>query len=251
MTQAHAFLFPGCDFSEGVEILEHDLPSALLRHLKALRIRTGESVSFLSGTGRIVNTACSSAKPYSFRVTSVEEHELAPTQVHLYLSPPRRDTLSQTLSQSTEMGVSKISFLLSDHNDYSQKERGPVIERAQRVLEAAIEQCRAPHLPKLNEKWITLSEALSEINTTAFFADEDLSLQGVVGTTESFELEAQSNVGLFVGPEGGWSEKERTQITENSYIRPLGLGARILKVPTACVAALYQIQILFKGNSPR
>lgn len=198
-----------------------------------------------------MNTVCSSARPYTFRVNDIEEHASASPRIHLYLSPPRRDTLSQTLSQSTEMGVSEITFLLSDHNDYSQKEREPVVERSRRVLEAAVEQCRAPHLPQINETWVSVGDALKTLKGPAFFADEDLSRSGTLGLTPAANFKPHDVLALFIGPEGGWSPKERDLMSQSSDVSPLGLGPRILKVPTACVAALYQIQLLSKGNTSR
>ena len=161
MTQAHAFLTPKRSFAKDTVLTTKDLPSTLARHLKALRIRSGESVSFLDGEGHISNAVCVSEKPeHSFRVNEIERHAPDSPEIHLFLSPPRRDTLSQTLSQATEMGVSKITFLTTDHNDYSNKERDSLIERSRRVLEASVEQCRAPYVPNLSDEWATLKGAL-------------------------------------------------------------------------------------------
>lgn len=249
MTQAHAFLYPGFKLQAEQTLGEAELPANLARHLKSLRIDRGEPVSFLDGQGQIAEALCVSVKPYSFRVSSVLRVAPARPAIHLLLSPPRRDTLSQTLSQAMEIGVSRISFLVSEHNDYSHKERAPLIERSKRVLEASAEQCRAPYLPLLDEEWLRPEEALRALSGPAFFADEDLSRQGLYGIQGSpLSLQDESVVALFVGPEGGWSSEERSLISAHSKVRPLGLGPRILKVPTACVAALYQLQLLSKGT---
>ena len=248
MTQAHAFLFPGFKLQAEQTLNETELPPSLTRHLKSLRINRDEPVSFLDGQGQIAEALCLSVKPYSFRVNSVLEIAPAKPAIHLLLSPPRRDTLSQTLSQAMEIGVSRISFLITEHNDYSQKERAPLVERSQRVLEASTEQCRAAHLPLLDEEWLRPSEALQALSGPAFFADEDLSREGLYGTQGPVvSLRDASVVTLLVGPEGGWSPAERTLISSHPRVHPLGLGPRILKVPTACVAALYQLQLLSRG----
>jgi 16S rRNA (uracil1498-N3)-methyltransferase len=248
MTQAHAFLFPGFKLQADQSLSEAELPPSLTRHLKSLRIDRDEPVSFLDGQGRVAEALCLSVKPYLFRVSSVISIAPARPAIHLLLSPPRRDTLSQTLSQAMEIGVSRISFLISEHNDYSQKERAPLVERSQRVLEASAEQCRAPHLPKLDDEWLRPSEALEALSGPAFFADEDLSRKGLYGTQDSVaSIRDEAVVTLLIGPEGGWSPAERSLISAHPRVHPLGLGPRILKVPTACVAALYQLQILTRG----
>jgi 16S rRNA (uracil1498-N3)-methyltransferase len=53
----------------------------------------------------------------------------------------------------------------------------------------------------------------------------------------------------MIGPEGGWSEAERKEIMQHPRVVALGLGPQILKVPTACVAALYQLKLFTQGTS--
>jgi 16S rRNA (uracil1498-N3)-methyltransferase len=249
MTQAHAFLFPGFVLQTGQTLSEAELPSSLVRHLKSLRIDRDEPVTFLDGQGQLAEAVCLSLKPYTFRMSSVSRIAPARPAIHLLLSPPRRDTLSQTLSQAMEIGVSRISFLITDHNDYSQKERAPLVERSQRVLEASAEQCRAPFLPTLDDEWLRSTDALQALSGPAFFADEDLSREGLYGTRgEPLSLRDEPVVSLLIGPEGGWSSQERSLMAAHARVHPLGLGPRILKVPTACVAALYQIHLLTKGS---
>jgi 16S rRNA (uracil1498-N3)-methyltransferase len=48
-------------------------------------------------------------------------------------------------------------------------------------------------------------------------------------------------VSLLVGPEGGWTEREREWLLKNSW-RPVSLGPNILKTETAAIAALAIIQ---------
>jgi 16S rRNA (uracil1498-N3)-methyltransferase len=45
------------------------------------------------------------------------------------------------------------------------------------------------------------------------------------------------SVALLVGPEGGWTDREREQIASAGW-RPVSLGAEILRAETAAIAAL-------------
>jgi 16S rRNA (uracil1498-N3)-methyltransferase len=49
-------------------------------------------------------------------------------------------------------------------------------------------------------------------------------------------------VGLLVGPEGGFSDEERSRLRGLPYVVPISLGPRILRADTAAVAALAVIQ---------
>ena len=43
---------------------------------------------------------------------------------------------------------------------------------------------------------------------------------------------------ILVGPEGGFSEKERKRILNEKFVRPISLGPRVLRADTAAVVAL-------------
>ena len=43
---------------------------------------------------------------------------------------------------------------------------------------------------------------------------------------------------IVIGPEGGFSDTERTRLKALDYVTPVGLGPRILRADTAAVAAL-------------
>lgn len=246
MTQAHSFLLRDFDFSQVHTLSLQSLPLSAQAHIKALRIREGELVEFMDGQGHFMKARCTSKQPYSFENIKITYHPQEIPLLHLYLSVPRKDALTQTLTQATEMGVQKFTFITSDHNDLSPKEFDKTIERARRVLESSVEQCRAPHLPTIHNTFMTLFQIPSD--KILFFADENLSAQSLVGIKDSSN--ALDNIrknraeewGLLVGPEGGWSDVERAQLSQRSHTLPLGLGSRILRVPTASVAALALLQ---------
>src|SRR5690606_13694917 len=48
--------------------------------------------------------------------------------------------------------------------------------------------------------------------------------------------------GLLIGPEGGFSDAERSHLRSLSYVLSIPLGPRILRADTAAVAALALIQ---------
>ncbi len=46
----------------------------------------------------------------------------------------------------------------------------------------------------------------------------------------------------MIGPEGGFSDEERTLLRQQDFTLPISLGPRILRADTAAVAALAVIQ---------
>ncbi|MDE2580260.1 MAG: 16S rRNA (uracil(1498)-N(3))-methyltransferase [Rhodospirillales bacterium] len=53
---------------------------------------------------------------------------------------------------------------------------------------------------------------------------------------------AEGPSGLLVGPEGGFTEAELDLLRSRPFVTPVGLGPRILRAETACVAGLALLQ---------
>ena len=49
---------------------------------------------------------------------------------------------------------------------------------------------------------------------------------------------------LFIGPEGGFSEREVKQAEDNGFIS-MGLGPRILRTETASIVAISVLQFVY------
>ncbi len=56
------------------------------------------------------------------------------------------------------------------------------------------------------------------------------------------EAKAHAGVGLLIGPEGGFEERERAAILALPRVVRLSLGPRVLRADTAAVAALALVQ---------
>jgi 16S rRNA (uracil1498-N3)-methyltransferase len=56
--------------------------------------------------------------------------------------------------------------------------------------------------------------------------------------------QAGQSVAIFVGPEGGWTDRERAQLVAANW-SPVSLGPRILRAETAAVAATAVISSVY------
>jgi 16S rRNA (uracil1498-N3)-methyltransferase len=64
------------------------------------------------------------------------------------------------------------------------------------------------------------------------------------------DLSAADRVSVLVGPEGGWTDRERAAI-RNAGWQPVSLGPGILRTETAALAALAVIQAASSAATPR
>jgi 16S rRNA (uracil1498-N3)-methyltransferase len=58
------------------------------------------------------------------------------------------------------------------------------------------------------------------------------------------EICSGAQVGIFIGPEGGFDESEVTRASEKGFI-PITLGRRILRTETAAMAVMSWLVYLF------
>lgn len=99
------------------------------------------------------------------------------------------------------------------------------------------------------EKFRDLFQYLSQENKSVKLlaeVNETRSLTSILGTTKTSEENVKfTDFNLAIGPERGWSEREKAAFTTNGF-KLFGIGPGILRVDVALIAALSQITLLSK-----
>ena len=109
------------------------------------------------------------------------------------------------------------------------------------ILEAAA-QCGVLSLPELRPA-LKLDKLLAQwdADRKLVFCDEDSSTNNPLSALESLK---NSKLGLLIGPEGGFSDAERTALRSLPFVTAIPLGPRILRADTAAVAAMTALQMI-------
>ncbi|HTB84325.1 MAG TPA: RsmE family RNA methyltransferase [Candidatus Sulfotelmatobacter sp.] len=221
--------------------------------LQVLRLKRGERVTVLDGTGgEFICDVSETAK--NFLTLAVKEKKLAPPPdcaITLLVGIPKGKIIESIIQKSVELGAQKIVPLLTartvthlDGEDAEDKR-----EKWQQVAIEAIKQCGASWLPKV-ETPQTIAEFL------ACGEKFDLALVGSLQTERKHPrewiLKFQKSQGhlpksaaVWIGPEGDFTLEELRAI-ENSGARPMTLGRLTLRVETAAIYCLsflnYELQ---------
>lgn len=158
-------------------------------------------------------------------VTDMKPH--APRKnIYLCFSLLKKDKTDWVLQKATELGVSHFVPVLSDRTEKT----GFSIERAQKIVIEAAEQCGRAEVPKVREP-IALKRAVESLEHKA---DLCVAEQGL-SVAESALQEAHS-IAIFVGPEGGWTDQEKQFFVDNE-IGHVSLSQFTLRAETASLAA--------------
>ena len=235
-------------FTESANEQEIILTGEDAHHIgRSLRMRTGE---FL--------TVCSCGTDYYCEITRITDTEvfLRPVEIHpcasepsihltLYQAVPKQDKLAEIVQKATELGVCEIVPVLTsrciarpDKKEFEKKR-----SRLQKIAVSASKQSGRGIIPEIHPLH-TWKEALASMQK------QDISImlyeeQGGV-RFEQVPLDNATNIGLFIGSEGGISEEEASQAVSAGLHR-VWLGNRILRCETAPTSAISILMYLTKN----
>ncbi|MBO6688291.1 MAG: 16S rRNA (uracil(1498)-N(3))-methyltransferase [Henriciella sp.] len=160
-------------------------------------------------------------------------------ELTLLFAPVKKARTDFIVEKATELGVSDIRPILTD---YTQSQRVRTDRMRLLAIEAA-EQTERMDLPDIQEA-LSLPRALAEWDKTIplIFCDEG----GRSAPLADFANQLTGKTaGILIGPEGGFSPKERDMLHALDFVIPITLGPRILRAETAVVSALTLWQSLF------
>lgn len=150
-------------------------------------------------------------------------------EITLYQSLIKKDKMEWVVEKATELGVSKIVPIISERSE----KKGFNIERAKKIAIEASEQCGRADVPVV-ESIMGLEECIMVKEGEKIIFDSS-------GNSFPYPIIHNTHpISLFVGPEGGWSEKE-LEMFKNVNAKIFSLGKLTLRAETAAIVALAKI----------
>ena len=214
-------------------------------HLRnVLRLKASDAVVLFNGRGGEYAAVVQAVTKKATQITTLAYHPIhreSPLHTCLLQSVLKRDAMINALQRATELGVSKIIPIQTQHLSEKRAQLTGRWDAWQAVIEQSSEQCGRTQLPEL-APLTGFTEAVSMIQK----ADFDLRLLAHLGAPESRTPPATppQRIAIAIGPEGGFSDAEVT-LAEATGFRAYRLGARILRAETAPAALLAHLQTRF------
>jgi 16S rRNA (uracil1498-N3)-methyltransferase len=149
-------------------------------------------------------------------------------EVNLYLAILKKENFELAVQKATEVGVSNIIPIVTDRTIKT----GLNMDRIEKIIREASEQSGRNTLP-------TLSPILNFPAAIAYgSAAEEKIIFHLVQENYQVTKNAKS-VSIFIGPEGGFTEKE-ISLAEKAGYTVSSLGALTLRGETAAIVATYR-----------
>ena len=155
--------------------------------------------------------------------------------IHLFQALSKGDKFEAVVQKATELGVNKITPVLSERVDYklTPERIDKKIQHWQKIAISAAEQSQRVFFPQVT-KIETLSAAFttSQMNKLVFSPYASCSLSSTLP-----QLTSAQAVEIYIGPEGGFSDEELIMAQAHNC-HMVSLGSRILRTETAPLAAI-------------
>ena len=210
-----------------------------VNHIKnVLRMKIGEEIAVSNGED---------GKEYRCGIEAFSEDEVIcglrfikedgvelPSKIALFQGLPKADKMELIVQKAVELGVGEIIPVAAGRSivKLDEKKAKAKVSRWQGIAEVAAKQSRRGVIPKISE--------VMSIKEAAAYADSmDVKLipyelaEDMAKTKEIISgIRPGESVAVFIGPEGGFEEKEIAAAMERGFL-PVTLGKRILRTETA------------------
>ena len=200
-----------------------------------LRLKVGDKIIIVCGDEfdyhyKITDIRKNSTKvEFSKRVENMCNPK---SQLTVYISLIKFDNLVTALTKLSEIGVSDVVLFSSDYSNVPAKSVN--MQKLEKILEQSCKQCERSIPIKLCGV-ISFGEVLKDLPKNTIFADEaqrfiaqphrNSSPQDIINLAEA----------IVIGPEGGFSDRERVEL--GKIAKSISLGPRILRTETAAIVA--------------
>ncbi len=200
---------------------------------RVLKLRPGERIAVCDGTGKEYACDIAEISPQEVRLTIIDERVCADAHlphVTLCCALLKRENFEWVVQKATEVGVTRIVPLLTDRTIKT----GLKHERLVKIAAEAAELSGRGRVPEITEP-MTMEQALKMCNANdrhCFYHTESKE-----HVSDHSPLPAPRSV-LWIGPEGGWSERE-VALAKEYGLTFSTLGPLVLRGETAAVVATY------------
>lgn len=202
-----------------------------------LRLTDGDHVLAFNGRdGEWITALAGGKKTATLVLDSRHREQSTPPDLRYVFAPLKHARLDYMVQKAVEMGARALLPVITQR---TQATRVNTERMRANVIEAA-EQCGIISLAEVAEP-ATLERFLADRDGARLlvFCDEEAD---TANPAEALRNTAPGPADLLIGPEGGFTDTERTALLRQKKVLRLSLGPRILRADTAAVAALAMIQ---------
>lgn len=242
----HFFVTKEQTSGERIEIIGDDV-----NHMKnVLRMKVGEQVTVSDGCDR--EYLCHIEEIFDdhieLKIEDIfgETREL-PCEIVLFQGLPKGDKMELIIQKAVELGAARIVPVMTSRTivKWDAKKAKKKIERYNTIAKTAAKQAKRSVIPVV-EDVVNFSQACEMASELSANLIPYENAEGMEASRKAIaDIKGRKSVGIFIGPEGGFEEKEVEQAMAIGAT-PITLGKRILRTETAGMAVLSILMFLLE-----
>lgn len=219
--------------------------------VNVLRMKVGDS--FLVSCDGSSDLCCiDEINDFQVKCRIIEENyndTSLPIKIYLFQGLPKSEKMELIIQKCIELGVDGIYPVQMENCvvKLDDKKKASKTERWQKIAESAAKQSKRNTIPEIFSP-ISFAEAKKIASKLDLFFVPYENEKGMCATKDALsKIKNGCSVGIFIGPEGGFSDKEITACKDiNADI--ISLGKRILRTETAAITAVSMCMLYAEMN---
>ena len=212
--------------------------------LNVLRLKDGDYVLVFNGSDGewLAKISSTSRRECALQLMERTREQTERNDLMYMFAPLKHARLDYMVQKAVEMGVGSLKPVMTQHTQSSRIN----LERMEANVIEAAEQCGVLSVPEvlapqpLKDVLAVWGEA--QPGRKLLFCDEAEGSDNPLLTLAQMKEAGPPPLAVLIGPEGGFSEEERSSLRSFDFVTPIPLGPRILRADTAAVAALTVVQ---------
>lgn len=218
---------------------------------------TGSDVNHIRNVLRMAQgdtlvAGCQEGKEYTCYIEQMDEQEVTahimyvqdtqaelPSRICLFQGIPKSDKMEWIIQKAVELGVHEVIPVETMRTvvRLDEKKAAKKMQRWQQIAESAAKQSGRGYVPQIHPV-CSLAQALGYGQQCPVRWIPYEKAEGMDAARKRVEaLKPGQDIAIFIGPEGGFDEREIEMAREKGYV-PITLGRRILRTETAGLALL-------------
>ena len=166
-------------------------------------------------------------------VKSLAESNL---NITIFQGLPKSDKMELIIQKATELGVKTIVPVITKRTVLKDKDKQNKVDRWRKIAEVAAKQSGRDIIPTI-ENIINIADIKFDEFDKIFVLyenEEKISIKDEIEQLKNDNKE-ELNIGIVIGPEGGFAESEIEQLRLNQNVSVVTLGKRILRTETVAL----------------
>lgn len=223
-----------------------------LHHIThVMRLKVGEAVELFDGEGHearaiVVNETGEHDSTICLKIVSDVKCIEQGLKLLLFQAIPKGKRIDTLIEKCTELGIHEIVPMVTERVIVKIADKKSVkhkIDRWQTIALSAAKQCGRADVSKISEV-VNINDVFEkcskpDVMFIASLEDCAKSLHDVLQNLKTKRVETGQSfdsIGVFIGPEGDFTEKEHNFLVENGAI-PVSFGQLVMRVETAAIYA--------------